>query len=216
MDNNNSKGFSILTTDMLNDQKRIPYTKREILQQEYPSFWGRANELVRLLRELQNLLVELMPVYRSGLPRLSAQLENIKIQSFFLSYIKCRILYAFTETIWKKTEQLCANLLKPDYNASAQSALNHTFAIFHEYFLFDVVRDEENGYTLMKEMIKKYECNLDFNVFLPGWRYTDIVKMIEYKGLQDEQFLKDVLDNQDPREANIGELLDDDKMDRIY
>ena len=117
MDNNNSKGFSILTTDMLNDQKRIPYTKREILQQEYPSFWGRANELVRVLRELQNLLVELMPVYRSGLPRLSAQLENIKIQSFFLSYIKCRILYAFTETIWKKTEQLCANLLKPDYNA---------------------------------------------------------------------------------------------------
>ena len=202
---------------MLNGQKRMPYTKREILQQKYPPFGGGANELVRILRELQNLLVELMPLYRSGLPRLSSQLGNKKIQSVYLSYIKCRILYSFAEAVWKRTEHHCSDIAtKPVDNDSAKEALIHSFEVFDEYSLIDIVKDEENGYTLMKEMIKKYECNLDFTVFLPGWRYTDIVGMIEYKGLQSEQLLKDVLAYQDPSETNIGQLLDDNKMERMY
>ena len=215
MDNNDQK-HSFLTKDMLVSPNRIPYTKREIIQQEYPSYWDGANKLVQILRDLQNLLVELMALYRPGIPHLSAQLANSKIQSIYLSYIKCRILYAFAETVWKKTEKHCANLLQHDYSVLAKSALIHTFEVFDEYSLIDIVGDEENGYTLMKEMIDKYDCHLVFNVLLPSWTNTDIMAIIENKGLQDERLLTDVLANQDPTEANIGELLDDDEMVRIY
>ena len=206
-----------MTIDMLNGQKRMPYTNREILQQEYPFYWGGVNELVRILRELQNLLVELMPVYRSGSSRLSAQLDNKNIQSIFLSYIKCRILYAFAEAVWKRTVEHCLEIAtKPVGNDSAKVALIYTFEVFDKYSLIDIVRYEENGYTLMKEMIEEYEHGFDFIVILPALKYTDIVAKIENNGLQDEQFLKFVLAYQDPREANIGKMFDDNEPQRMY
>ena len=88
MDNNHSEGFSILTIDMLkNPNKRPPYTKREILQKEFPDFWGGAIELVRILRELQNLLVELLPEYKQVLPHALEKLEDKNYQNICLNYI---------------------------------------------------------------------------------------------------------------------------------
>lgn len=217
MDTNHSEGFSFLTTDMLkNPNKRPAYTKREILQKEYPDFWGGANELVRILRELQNLLVELLPKYKQVLPKTFEKLEDKNYQNICLNYIKYRILYAFAEEVWKETEQQCSNIaMHPNANNSAKDALIHSFEVFNNYSLIDIVDDEEKGFDLMREMINTYEPHIDFNV-LCGWRYSDIIGIIQSKGLSDKQLWQDMLEDPDPKEASIGELLDDDKMIRIY
>ena len=212
--NNNSEEFSFLTTDMLNNpNKRPPYTKREILQKEYPDFWAGANELVRILKELQNLIVELLPQYKKVLPITFENLEDKNYQIICLNYIKCRILYAFAEAVWKRTEQHCIDIAKKsnDY---------HSFEVFAEYPLIDIVGNEEAGYNTMNEMIEKYEPNIYFKVLSIGsWEYNDIKGVIQGYGLKSKQFeqlLNDAMTDQNPTKASFGELLDDNEPQRLY
>ncbi|MBR6892946.1 MAG: hypothetical protein IKN15_06895 [Bacteroidaceae bacterium] len=220
MMDNNTKKHSCLTTDMLEAQKRMPYTKREILQKEYPAFWDGANELVRILRELQNLLVELLPLYKQKLSN-TESLDDNNSQTIFLNYIKYRILYAFAETVWKKTEQHCTDIVtKPNDNDSAKAALIHALEVFDSYSLMDIVDNDENGYKTMNEMIEMYEPHLVFHVLSLGrWEYHDIITIIQSCGLKSEQcerLWKDAIADPDPKEASIGEFRDDDEMIRIY
>ena len=222
MDNNHSEGFSILTIDMLkNPNKRPPYTKREILQKEFPDFWGGANELVRILRELQNLLVELLPEYKQVLPHALEKLEDKNYQNICLNYIKYRILYAFAKEVWKETEQHCTVIAtKPNDNDSAKEALIHSFEVFDAYPLIDIVGNDETGYKTMNEMIEKYDPHFDFTVLSTGsWRYSDIIGIIQSHGLKSKQFvslLNDAIADPDPTKASIGELLDDNEPMRFY
>ena len=220
--NNNSEEFSFLTTDMLNNpNKRPPYTKREILQKEYPDFWAGANELVRILKELQNLIVELLPQYKKVLPITFENLEDNNYQIICLNYIKYRILYAFAEAVWKGTEQHCTDIAKkPNDNDSAKAALIHSFEVFADYLLKDIVANDEAGYNTMNEMIEKYEPNIYFKVLSIGsWEYNDIKGVIQGYGLKSKQFeqlLKDAMTDQNPTKASIGELLDDNEPQRLY
>ncbi len=222
MDNNHSEGFSILTTDMLNNpNKRPAYIKMEILQKEYPDFWGGAYELVRILRELQNLLVELLPKYKQVLPKTFEELKDKNYQNICLNYIKYRILYAFAEEVWNLTEQHCTVIAtKPNDNDSAKEALIHSFEVFDAYLLIDIVGNDETGYKTTNEMIEKYYPHFDFTVFSTGsWRYSDIIGIIQSHGLKSEQFerlWKDALTDPDPTKASIGELLDDNEPMRFY
>ena len=50
----------MLTTNGNNGKN--PYTLREIVEIDYPEFWGGASETVRVVGELQNLAIELLPV----------------------------------------------------------------------------------------------------------------------------------------------------------
>lgn len=220
--NNNSEEFSFLTIDMLNNpNKRPPYTKREILQKEYPDFWCGANELVRILRELQNLIVELLPQYKKVLPITFEKLEDENHQIICLNYIKYRILYAFAEAVWKKTEQHCTDIAtKPNDNDPAKAALIHSFEVFDAYPLEDIVGTDKTGYETMNEMIEKFEPHFVFKVLSIGsWDYHDITGVIQSYGLKSKQFeqlWKDALADSDPTKTSIGELLDDNEPERFY
>ena len=209
-----------MTKDMLNNlSKRPAYTKREILQKEYPDFLNGANHLVRILRELQNLLVELLPQYKQALSQAVEKLGVKNYQNICLNYIKYRILYAFAEKVWKMTEQYCTDIAtKPDDNDSAKDALFRSFEVFDEYNLYDIVENDETGYNAMNEMIGK--LNPIFKVFSTGsWEYHDITGIIKGYGLNSKKFehlLNDAIADPDPTEASIGELLNDNEMERIY
>lgn len=214
--NDNSENFSFLTIDMIEKHKKLPYTKKEILQQEYPEFWGGANELVRILRELQNMIVEMLPIYKPALPKTIDQLEDKDSQNIYLTYIKYRILYAFAESVWKRTEQYCQDIAEnPIDNDSSKMSLLHSFEVFDEHPLINIVSDDEKGYDMMKEMIDKYDPHIFFGV-LQRWGYRDIVGVIQAYGLKHEQLWKDVCADPDPKEASIGELLDDNQTIRFY
>ncbi len=220
--NNHSEEFSFLTTDMLNNpNKRPPYTKREILQVEYPDFWGGANELVRILRELQNLIVNLLPQHKQVLPKTFEKLEDHNYQNICLNYIKYRILYAFAEAVWKKTEQHCTDIAtKPNDNDPAKAALIHSFEVFDAYPLEDIVGTDKTGYETMNEMIEKFEPHFVFKVLSIGsWDYHDITGVIQSYGLKSKQFeqlWKDALVDPDPTKASVGELLDNNEPERFY
>lgn len=220
--NNNTEEFSFLTTDMLNNpNKRPPYTKREILQKEYPDLWAGANELVRILKELQNLIVELLPQYKKVLPITFENLEDKNYQIICLNYIKYRILYAFAEAVWKRTEQHCIDIAKKsnDYD-SAKAALIHSFEVFDAYPLKDIVGNDKTGYETMNEMIEKLEPHFVFKVLSIGsWEYHDITGTIHSYGLKSKQFeqlWKDALVDPDPTKASVGELLDNNEPERFY
>lgn len=220
--NNHSEEFSFLTIDMLNNpNKRPPYTKREILQKEYPDFWGGANELVRILRELQNLIVNILPQHKQVLPKTFEKLEDHNYQNICLNYIKYRILYAFAEAVWKKTEQHCTDIAtKPNDNDSAKTALIHSFEVFDAYPLEDIVGTDKTGYETMNEMIEKFEPHFVFKVLSIGsWEYHDITAVIQSYGLKSKQFeqlWKDALVDPDPTKASVGELLDNNEPERFY
>lgn len=201
---------------MLNGHKKLPYTKREILQQEYPPFWGGANELVRILRELQNLLVKSLPMYKKGLPKAFEKIEDKRSQDFILNYIKFKVLYAFADVVWKQTDQHCQEIaINPDNRDSAKKAIIHSFEVFNDNPQIDILSNSEQGYDMMKGLIDKYDPLIDFGV-IQKWSYKDIVNNIQNYGFKYEQLWKDVLADPDPTEVSIGELLDDDQPMRFY
>ena len=192
------------------------------MQNEHSELWERANALVQYLKEIQNCIVELLPIYKNGLPKTIKELDNKQAQTIFLDYIKCRILYAFAEEVWSKTEQLCKDIaMNQNNNNSAKETLEQIFEIFGKYPLLDIIKDEENGYDTMNEMIEKYHTLFGSVVFVndvlpPGWKYNDIAGVLENIGLKNSELWKDALAAQDPTGPSVGELLSDDKPVRFY
>ena len=222
MDEKKKNGnFSFLTIEDLKNPGRLPYTKRDFVQKGYPEFWGGANEVVRIFRELQNLMVEFLPKYKQVVPRTFEKLKDDKLYDVFLKYIQYRILYYFAEAVWKKTDQYCGDLLDENKSESAKLLLLHSMEVFDAYPIIDIVSDDEDGFKKMKEMIDNYDSQLDFGVIPSSsshayWTYKDILGTFHNGRLQSEQLWKDVLEAKEPTEANIGELLDDDRMIVIY
>ena len=103
----------MLTTNGNNGKN--PYTLREIVEIDYPEFWGGASESVRVAGELQKLAIELLPVYRKPL---SVDLEQLKaqeeLQSFFVNYLKARTIYGLAYKISEIVDSECRNLAVAD------------------------------------------------------------------------------------------------------
>ena len=225
---NNSGGFSLLTIDMLENHKKLPYTYKEILQQKYPQFWGGANESVRILKEVQKFVLESLPDIRKIKSCSFEQLkEHKEIQLFFLNYLNLRSIYGLAYKIWNLIDSQCRNLAKAANAADkegvqiAQEALISEMSFVETLMKsFNLFADLENGFYKLGELVNDAPFKIDFLVLAEGsWMYSDIMGIVNNQGVVNEDLWNSSVKDNDPTETNVIGLMEspeDEKTVRMY
>lgn len=219
----------MLTTNGNNGKK--PYTLREIVEIDYPEFWGGASESVRVAGELQKLAIELLPVLKGPL---SVDFEQLKaqeeLQSFFVNYLKARSIYGLAYKISEIVDSECRNLAMADNCQDSDSIDNAEGELIDIMTLVESLSgsivsifDDKTGLSKLEEMLDTFRIDTDKPKFdflvLPNWSYRDIMGSINNRGLLHEDLWNSVLNDIAPKEGNIVALMErpeDNEMVRIY
>lgn len=219
----------MLTTNGNNGKN--PYTLREIVEIDYPEFWGGASETVRVVGELQNLAIEILPVFKKPL---SVDLEQLKaqeeLQSFFVNYLKARTIYGLAYKISEIVDSECRNLAVADNCQDSDSIDNAEGELIDIMTLVESLSgtiesffDDKTGLSKLEEMLDTFRIDTDKPKFdflvLPNWSYRDIMGSINNRGLLHEDLWNSVLNDVAPKEGSIVALMErpeDNEMVRIY
>ena len=213
------------------DGKRCPYTLKEIVELDYPDFWGGAKECIRIAKELQNMVLKLLPDYRRLLPRSFEQLKEHKsVQTTMLNYIKLRSTFGLAYAVWETIDKNCRKLAQARLDAEqdqiedAMERLVEVMSLVDSITKsFDYISDEENGYDRLLDMIVANCPHLYFYVLRVAgkdtWEYQNVVGTIQSVGFGNEDLFNSVIADEVPKESNIGGLMEkpeDDKMVIVY
>ena len=175
---------------------------------------------MKVLAEVQKHIVDLLPDCRKQLPTHFADLQDEKAQSVLMKHIRFRSLYAFSECIFKMIEKECKDLAEcsscsGSEEADAAAVLQTTLTKVSEIPFDSLMNDTVTGLLMINEIKDRLHEGLDFIVY-SNWSFRDIVGTIDNHGLIYESLWVSVVESQDPICSNLKELLDDDKMVRIY
>lgn len=203
--------------------KRRPYTLKEFVELDYPDFWNGSIESIRVAKEIQKLSLTLLPISRKLLPFNPEQLKGQEFRVF--NYLTLRSIYGLTYDIWKSLNTNCHELAEARLNADYDKIPYWQEKIIGEMSLIDslttsldYVVKEEKGYDKLKEIINTNSPIRDFFVKRgcrngSTWSYFDIVGTIQNNGI-DEHF-DSLLFDDDPKESNIGGLMEDPKDNKL-
>lgn len=204
----------------INKDLKVSYTLKEIMENEQSEIWNQAVTCVKVLSEVQKHIVDLLPDCRKQLPTHFADLQDEKAQSVLMKHIRFRSLYAFSECIFKMIEKECKDLAEcsdcsDSEEADAAAVLQTTLTKVSEIPFDSLMNDTVTGLLMINEIKDRLHEGLDFIVY-SNWSFRDIVDTIDNHGLIYESLWVSVVESQDPICSNLKELLDDDKMVRIY
>ena len=208
-----------------------PHTMREFLECHYPELLETAESGCAVLTELQNALVELLPLSKKMLPSNIGQLADIEAQENFMAFIYHHSLFAFADKAYTMLNTQCTALAEAlnsgleneekDAADKLQKALDALSNIPFENLLDHAVTGLHRV-----EIFKDYlQERLDFNVIpvfdatgkLRGhWSFRDITGTIVKNGLSHRGLLTDCIDAPLPCCHTIGKVVDDETMLRIY
>jgi hypothetical protein len=213
------------------DGPKPAYTLREILECDYQELLETAESGCAVLTELQNALVELLPLSKKMLPSNIGQLADIEAQANFMAFIYHHSLFAFADKAYTMLNTQCAALAEAlnscleneekDAADKLQKALDALSNISFENLL-----DHAAVGLLRLEIFKDYlQEKLDFLVIpvfdasgkqIGDWSFRDITGTIARRGLSDEQLLTNCINAPLPCCHTIGKVVDDETMLRIY
>jgi hypothetical protein len=204
----------------INKDIKVSYTLKDIMENEHSELWNKALACVKVLSEVQKHIVDLLPDCRKQLPTHFADLQDEKAQSVLMKHIRFCSLYAFSECIFKMIEKECKDLAEcsscsGSEEAGAAAVLRTTLTKVSEIPFDSLMNDIVTGLLMINEIKDRLHEGLDFIVY-SNWSFRDIVGTIDNHGLIDESLWVSVVESQDPICSNLKELLDDDKMVRIY
>ena len=204
----------------INKDTKVSYTLKDIMENEHSELWNKALACVKVLSEVQKHIVDLLPDCRKQLPTHFTDLQDEKAQSVLMKHIRFRSLYAFSECIFKMIEKECKDLAEcsscsGSKKADAAAVLQTTLTKVSEIPFDSLMNDTVTGLLMINEIKDRLHEGLDFIVY-SNWSFRDIVGTIDNHGLIYESLWVSVVESQDPICSNLKELLDDDKMVRIY
>ena len=208
-----------------------PHTMREFLECNYPELLETAESGCAVLTELQNALVELLPLSKRLLPGDIKQLADVEAQANFMAFIYHHSLFAFADKAYTMLNTQCTALAEAlnsgleneekDAADKLQKALDALSNISFENLL-----DHAAVGLLRLEIFKDYlREKLDFLVIpvfdatgkqIGDWSFRDITGTIARRGLSDEQLLTNCIKAPLPCCHTIGKVVDDEAMLRIY
>ena len=206
----------MLTINDLNNGKRRPYTLKEIVELDYPDFWGCAKDCIRIAKELQNMMLELLPIYSQHLPSSFEQLKGH--ERALINYLKVRSIYGLAYAIWESIDTNCRKMAQAklefdlDQVEDAKLQLVNMMSLVENLTKsIDDVCDEQNGYDRLKDIIDSCDPTMNFFVkrgTIGIWGYRDIDGTIQNQGYLVEEALSSLLFNDDPQEPNVGGLME--------
>ena len=210
---------------------RPAYTLREILECDYPELLKTAENGCTILAELQNALIELLPLSQRLLPGNSSQLANVEAQANLTTFIFHYSLFTFADKAYTMLKEQCTALAEAlnsnNYEEEDKLAgnLKKTLNALSR-IPFDNLLDHGAVGLMRLDTFKDYlQENLDFLVIpvidangslRSNWSFRDITGTIMRHGLSYEKLLTDCIDAPLPKNTTIGELVDNEKMVRIY
>ena len=208
-----------------------PHTMREFLECGYPELLEAAESGCAVLTELQNALVELLPLSKKMLPSNIGQLADIEAQANLMAFIYHHSLFAFADKAYTMLNTQCTALAKAldsnlkDEEKEAADKLQKTLKALSNIPFENLLEHSAVG-MLRLEIFKDYlQERLDFNVIpvfdatgkqIGNWSFRDITGAIARRGLSDEQLLTDCIGAPLPSCHTIGKVVDDETMLRIY
>ena len=215
---------------IVNSITRHRYTLRELLECEYPELLEAAESRCAVLTELQNAIVELLPLSKRLLPGDIKQLADVEAQANLMAYIYHHSLFAFADKVYTILNAQCTALAEAlnsdleDEEKEAADKLQKTLEALSRIPFNNLLDHAATGLDSL-DILKDYlQERLDFNVIpvfdatgkLRGhWSFRDITGSIAINGL-DERLLKDFINAPFPGAPTIGKVVDDETLQRIY
>ena len=215
----------------INSKTSLPYTLRELLEGKYPELLEDAESMCVVLTELQNAIVELLPLSNRLLPFDIKQLANVEEQAKLITNIYYHSLFAFADKVYTILNEQCtalAEALIPKLGTAEDAAADKLKQTLQSLcrIPFDSLLNHGAVGLLRLEVFKDYlQERLDFSV-IPvfdhtgkihaHWSFRDITGSIVSQGLDYEGLLKDFINAPLPNAPTIGKVIDDETMQRIY
>ena len=215
---------------IVNSKTRHRYTLRELLECEYPELLEAAESGCAVLTELQNAIVELLPLSKRLLPGDIKQLADVEAQANLMAYIYHHSLFAFADKAYTMLNTQCTALAEAlnsgleEEEKEAADKLQKTIKALSNIPFENLLEHSAVG-LLRLEVFKDYlQERLDF-IVIPifdhtgkihaHWSFRDITGSIAMNGL-DERLLKDFINAPLPNAPSIGKVVDDETLQRIY
>ena len=199
----------------------LVYTHAEILEDDYPELWDKAQELVVRLTALQEKIIPTLPKLHQQLPTNIQQLQTPEAQINLQTYILARSLYAFAGKVFTLLDEQCTELAQAlnekdsDAEKDALAKLERTLEILANAPLEDIASNPQTGLQRLSDVTYEFEHRLDFMVFYRA-SFHDIMGIIAHSGLCYEDLLQQAINDALPIQISVGKLLDDDTMRRVY
>lgn len=196
-----------------------PYTLRELLECDYPELLEAAESMCVVLTELQNAIVELLPLSKRLLPFDIKQLAHVEKQANLMTYIYYHSLFAFADEVYtmlnKQSTALAEALNSNDKTAedAAVDKLKQTLQSLGR-IPFDTLLNHGAVGLLRLEHFKDYLRGRQ--ILRGGWTFNDITVSIVMNGLDNEGLLEDVINTPLPNASTIGKVIDDKTLVRMY
>ena len=204
---------------------------KDFLDCFYPDLLDEAESYCDILTELQNTLIELLPLSKKLFPSDIKQLEKVEAQASLMVYIYYYSLFSFADKAYTILNEQCTALAKAlDANDAEDEKkgvenLKKTLDALR-YVPFDTLLDHSAVGLLRLDIFKEYlRERLDFNVIpvlkangeLRGnWSFRDITGAMVRNGLSYGQLLTDCINAPLPDSTTIGKVVDDETLLRIY
>lgn len=213
------------------DGPKPAYTLREILECDYQELLETAESGCAILAELQKALIELLPLSQEMLRRNGNLLANVEAQANLTTFIFHYSFFAFADKAYTMLKEQCTALAEAlnsnNYEEEEKLAdnLKKTFEALSR-IPFDNLLDNGAVGLHRLDTFKDYlQENLDFLVIpvlkangslRSNWSFRDITGTIMRHGLSYGPLLTNCIDAPLPKNTTIGELVDNEKMVRIY
>lgn len=200
-----------------------PYTLRALLECDYPELLGATESMCVVLTELQNAIVERLPLSKRLLPFDIKQLAHVEKQANLMTYIYYHSLFAFADEVYTILNKQCTALAEAlnsnDKTAedAAADKLKQTLQSLGR-IPFDTLLNHGAVGLLRLEHFKNYlRGRLILSVIpIGGWTFDDITGSIVMNGLDHEGLLEDVINTPLPNASTIGKVVDDETLKRMY
>ena len=208
-----------------------PQTMKDFLDCFYPDLLDEAESYCDILTELQNTLIELLPLSKKLFPSDIKQLEKVEAQANLMVHIYHYSLFAFADKAYTMLKEQCSTLAEA-LNSNNDEKEEETVEILKKTLdalsrmPFDNLLDHSAVGLLRLDIFKEYlRERLDFNVIpvlkangeLRGnWSFRDITGAMVRNGLSYGQLLTDCINAPLPDSTTIGKVVDDETLLRIY
>ena len=208
-----------------------PHTMREFLEYDYPELLEATESRCAVLAELQNAVIELLPLSKKLLPGDIARLDSVEAQANLMVYIFHYSLFSFADKAYTMLKEQCSALAEA-LNSNNDEKEEETVEILKKTLdalsriPFDNLLDHSVAGLLRLEIFKDYlREKLDFLVIpvfdatgkqIGDWSFRDITGTITRRGLSDEQLLTNCINAPLPDSTTIGKVVDDETLLRIY
>ena len=192
---------------------KYEHSPREIMKEYHHDLWDCANLITPKLVEIQNKLVELLPICKENLPNSFEELEEQEAQCNLSDHIHMRLLFEFAGELWKSIDNQCYDLARKHRDddgygeKDAEAALCQLLDAISSFPFEDVLKDNVAGILRFNENYL-HKCFRQWvgNTRFESWR-CDVLGGIREHGLQCDWLWRDAVNDTIPVRPNIGELL---------